>query len=115
MHNKFFKDLQKLNREDEMRSKFLIRGVKQILEEKKEESLLKMSYLIFVYRMAFSFFCYMNLCEIFQIIFAECFQVFEGRKCRVTLPKDTKLKAIDPDINVMVYNRGITSGRRITG
>ena len=41
MDNNFFKELQKMSREDEMRSKILIRGVKQILEEKKEESLLK--------------------------------------------------------------------------
>jgi hypothetical protein len=37
----FFNEMQKMNREDEMRSKLLIRGVKRILEEKKQESSIK--------------------------------------------------------------------------
>lgn len=37
----FFSELRKMNREDEMRSKLLIRGVKRILEEKKKESPMK--------------------------------------------------------------------------
>lgn len=41
MEYKIFSQLQNMSREDEMRSRILIRGVKQILEKKKEESLLK--------------------------------------------------------------------------
>ncbi|OPH50505.1 hypothetical protein BC351_07560 [Paenibacillus ferrarius] len=41
MNEEFFSELQKMSREDEMRSKLLIRGLKRILTEKKQESLLK--------------------------------------------------------------------------
>lgn len=41
MDDRFFVELQKMSRENEMRSKLLIRGVKLILEEKKEAGLLK--------------------------------------------------------------------------
>lgn len=41
MDNEFYKRLQKMSRENEMRSVLLIHGVKQILEEKKEQSMLK--------------------------------------------------------------------------
>lgn len=41
MNEKFFSELQKMSREDEMRSKLLIRGLKRILTEKKQESLLR--------------------------------------------------------------------------
>ena len=41
MEDDFFDQLHKLSREDEMRSQLLIRGAKQILEKKKEASLIK--------------------------------------------------------------------------
>ncbi|MBJ6361467.1 hypothetical protein ACFOQM_09240 [Paenibacillus sp. GCM10012307] len=41
MNEGFFHELHKLGREDELRAKLLIRGVKRILDEKKEETGLK--------------------------------------------------------------------------
>ncbi|WP_179232752.1 hypothetical protein [Paenibacillus rigui] len=41
MDDTYFKQLRKMSYEDEMRYRLLIRGVKQILVEKKEEGLLK--------------------------------------------------------------------------
>jgi hypothetical protein len=41
MDEDFFKQLRNISREDEMRPKLLMRGVKIILEEKKNEGLLK--------------------------------------------------------------------------
>ncbi|OAB38697.1 hypothetical protein PMSD_06695 [Paenibacillus macquariensis subsp. defensor] len=41
MDNGYFKGFQKMSHENEMRSVLLIRGVKRILEAKKEESFLK--------------------------------------------------------------------------
>lgn len=37
MNQLFFDELHKMSREDELRAKLLIRGVKRILDEKKEE------------------------------------------------------------------------------
>ncbi|WP_169456475.1 hypothetical protein [Paenibacillus pinihumi] len=41
MNESFFHELHKMSREDELRAKLLIRGVKRILDEKKEEKGLK--------------------------------------------------------------------------
>ncbi|MCR8631952.1 MULTISPECIES: hypothetical protein [Paenibacillus] len=41
MNQIFFKELRKISYEDDMRYKLLLRGVKQILEKKREEGLLK--------------------------------------------------------------------------
>ncbi|MBP1989130.1 hypothetical protein [Paenibacillus eucommiae] len=41
MNDNFYEELHNLKHEDEMRPKVLMQGIKRILEEKKEESLLK--------------------------------------------------------------------------
>lgn len=41
MDDKFIKELRKISRDDRRRSEFMIQGMKETLQERKEESLLK--------------------------------------------------------------------------
>ncbi|WP_145332478.1 hypothetical protein [Paenibacillus xylanexedens] len=41
MDDKFIKELRKISRDDRRRSEFMIQGMKETLQERKEEGLLK--------------------------------------------------------------------------
>lgn len=41
MDDKFIKELRKISRDDRRRSQFMIQGMKETLQERKEEGLLK--------------------------------------------------------------------------
>ncbi|KAA8782888.1 hypothetical protein EC604_03385 [Paenibacillus amylolyticus] len=41
MDDKFIKELRKISRDDRRRSEFMIQGLKETLQERKEEGLLK--------------------------------------------------------------------------
>ncbi|WP_156158199.1 hypothetical protein [Gordoniibacillus kamchatkensis] len=40
MNQNFYKELQQMSRNDEMRAQMLIKGLREILKEKKEENLI---------------------------------------------------------------------------